>query len=155
MNLFQRQYSYLLLTALLGAPIQAQATCRLTDLSWLLATWQMPTEKGQVLEAWQQVSDNSYEGRGWSIKQGEVSRSEDLRLVQMQDKIFYLAKVTENPMPVPFLLTTCSANQAIFENPEHDYPQRLHYQLEGTDTLDVKVEDLNGKGFALRFQKRH
>lgn len=44
----------------------------------------------------------------------------------------------------------CSASEAVFVNPAHDFPQRLHYQRE-QNKLVVRVESMQGEGFTLRF----
>lgn len=130
----------------------AQSSCQLDELRWLVGQWQMDSEQGQVFESWQQVSPLSFEGRGWRVQHHQVTASEALRLVQMQDQVFYLAKVTENPMPVAFLLVACDETMAVFENPQHDFPQRLTYRQRENSQLQVRVEDLDGAGFELLLQ---
>ncbi|MGH8494761.1 MAG: DUF6265 family protein, partial [Gammaproteobacteria bacterium] len=39
-----------------------------------------------------------------------------------------------------FLLVSASGNRAVFENPAHDYPQRIIYWLENDDILAARIE---------------
>jgi hypothetical protein len=81
--------------------------------------------------------------------------TESLRLVAMSDEIFFIAKVASNPLPVAFKLTQCANKIAVFENPHHDFPQTLSYQLiqssQGDKQLKVKVFAANNPGFEINF----
>ena len=68
----------------------------------------------------------------------------------MQDQLFFLAKVNGNDLPVAFKATKCSGNSIQFENPKHDFPQRLIY-TRGKNSLKVEVSDEQGKGFSMAF----
>ncbi len=66
--------------------------------------------------------------------------------------------VTYNPQPmggpsVSFTLVRWAPGEAVFENPEHDHPQRIVYRLEGEGRLTARVELLDG-GRAQRFEMR-
>ena len=104
---------------------------------------------------------DSWEGYGETASNGEsaadrsVLEREALRLVNMGDEIFYLAKVAHNALPVAFKLVDCGDDWAVFENPDHDFPRRLEYRIAGNG-MDVHVSDglADGKGFTLRFTRR-
>ena len=85
----------------------------------------------RVRKRWHRISDATFEGESItnSVTDGEVVNFEMLRLVEMSDSVFYIAKVTHNDLPVPFRLTQCSDGIAVFENPDHDAPQRVIYRL--------------------------
>jgi hypothetical protein len=42
----------------------------------------------------------------------------------------------------PFRLTGLSATEAVFENPQHDYPQRIIYRKSG-NRLDARIEGVD------------
>ncbi|MEM8933092.1 MAG: DUF6265 family protein [Acidobacteriota bacterium] len=126
---------------------EASSACSsLADIDWIVGRW--VAEDGSSGESWTRVSPSTFEGVG---RVG--STEESLRLVEMSGQVFFLAKVDHNPMPTPFHATTCSAEQAVFENPEHDFPRRLDYQRDG-DSLTVTVSDGETRGFQLRWQRR-
>jgi hypothetical protein len=132
----------------------ASAACQsLTELNWILGDWISKSEKTDTHESWHQLSELTFEGKGLSFnKQGQQTSLEDLRLLNMQGEIYYLAKVSHNPLPVAFKAISCDANQVVFENPHHDFPNRLLYVLKVTGSMEVTVSDLQGKGFTLQFQ---
>lgn len=139
---------------------------RLEAVSWLLGDWQHSNDSLIIGERWQRISPTTFEGLGTSEPRTEAEgsqishpkSSESLRLVQMSDEVFYLAKVTSNPLPVAFKLTQCTDTLAVFTNPAHDFPQTLSYQLhisaQGDRQLKVKVFAAHNPGFEVDFKAR-
>lgn len=132
----------------------ASAACQsLTELNWILGDWISKSEKTDSHESWHQFSELTFEGRGLNFnKGGQQTSSEDLRLLAMQGEIYYLAKVSHNPLPVAFKAINCDEHQVLFENAEHDFPNKLLYSLQEDGSLQVKVSDLTGKGFTVEFK---
>jgi hypothetical protein len=132
----------------------AQPCDSLDSLEWITGEW--IAEHGDVItrEKWVKVSDRSFEGVGGITRKtsGETS-GETLRLVEMSDEIFFIAKVAQNPLPVAFKLTHCPAGVAVFENAAHDFPKKLEYRLESEASLVVTVSDGADKGFQLHFSR--
>ncbi len=128
----------------------------LNNLQWLLGTWSRTNAKGTSFETWEKVADDLY--RGFGTAQAQDSRQirllESLLLTQMSDDIFYIAKVAENPFPVSFKLTSWSETHAIFENLEHDFPQKLDYRLKAVNKLQVIVSGEADRTFTLLFDKQ-
>ncbi len=126
----------------------------LSSLEWLLGTWQEESSRGITFETWTRVSPRTFEGVGemQSAESGERVTTETLRIVEMSGDIFYMAYVSHNPNPVPFKLTQSSDRAAVFENPDHDFPTKLEYNLLAPDRLTVAVS--NGeRGFEISFTK--
>jgi hypothetical protein len=50
------------------------------------------------------------------------------------------------------MATTASDATVVFENPEHDFPQRVGYKRNGSDALDAWIEgQANGKSRRVDF----
>lgn len=149
--------SWLCLTSSAGAD-----ECRsLSVVEWILGEWTTSPNRVFTHEVWHRVSDATFEGESTTktVTSDEVVNYETLRLVAMSDGVFYIAKVTHNDLPVPFRLTKCSKNFAVFENPVHDAPQRLIYRLldnstQGAQALEVRVEGDEMNDFSLVFHKK-
>jgi hypothetical protein len=170
-------FSCLCLVSMLHSPVVLADDCsRLDTISWLLGDWQQSSDKLIISEHWQQTSPMTYEGLGMSERRLAVTEpaatdaaqldnkpalnsaasiTESLRLVAMSDEVFFIAKVSSNPLPVAFKLSQCSDTLAVFENPQHDFPQTLSYQLiktpQGDKRLKVKVFADNNAGFEINF----
>ncbi len=136
--------------------------CRSLDaVEWVLGEWTTSPTRVVIREHWRRVSDATFEGASTttSVSDGQIVNDETLRLVAMSDGVFYIAKVTENDLPVPFRLTQCSDGIAVFENLTHDAPQRLIYRLLDVPVhgdgpiMQVTVEGDAMKDFTLLFQR--
>ncbi|MFH0734869.1 MAG: DUF6265 family protein [bacterium] len=105
-------------------------------------------------ETWEEILDNTFRGKGINIDNttNKIMDYEDLLLVQMDNDIFYIAKVSKNEFPVPFKLTAVSKNQVVFENPNHDFPQKIIYSLLEPNKLKVEVK-AGENGFVINFIK--
>lgn len=125
--------------------------------AWLAGQWQSaPDPKGGYWqEEWRLLDADNWQGRGRQYdSRGTLLGAEDLRLVRMDGQWFYLAKVSHNARPVAFGLQHCDGTALKFENPQHDFPQSLHYRLLADQRLEVVVADLAGKSFILNYSKK-
>lgn len=147
----------LLLIGLIGgcATGENHATGSLDSLEWLLGDWQRLNERAIRTESWVQVAPGVFRGVGRSNdpETGAERFSESLLLYATDDSITYMARVAENPLPVPFVMTESSDTHAVFENPSHDFPRRLRYQLTQPCELVITVDDGAGDGFTIEFQR--
>jgi hypothetical protein len=144
------------------SPSAMADVCRsLSAVEWMLGDWARTGETTVIRETWHRASDDTFEGDSItsSIADGDVLAYESLRLVAMSEGVFYIAKVAEHELPVPFRLTRCTDNVAVFENPDHDAPKRLTYDrsMSGdkkfTTTFEVTLEGEGMKPFTLRFDR--
>ena len=114
------------------------------ELRDLDGTWFMPTDRGDRLEAWTIQDDSTYIGRGMRIKpeNGDTVTLETLRLELRDTSIIYYAIVRgqNQNKPVPFRLTTADYDGYVFENPNHDDPQKIRYLLLGKREMQVFTE---------------
>jgi hypothetical protein len=118
----------LLLTA---CSVQAQSD--LSKLNWLNGTWNRTNAKPgrSGVEIWQKVSNTEMVGKGVSLKGADTAFVEKLKIIIKGNDIFYVADVPENKEPVLFKLTSLTANNLTFENPQHDFPKKISYELNG------------------------
>jgi len=87
-------------------------------------------------------------GMGRTIKSGKAVDWEFMRIEERGTDIFYLAKPKENAGETPFKLIRSSAAEAVFENPEHDFPQRVIYRLAKSGNLEARIEGTTSDGKA-------
>lgn len=147
----------LLLACAHMAPARADAPpcSNLASVAWLLGTWHAESRDALITETWVTVSGTTYEGHGVtrSRADGRLRDSEDLRLLEMGDGVFYVAKVAHNERPVAFRLTSCSDGKLVFENPAHDFPRRIEYRRVDDGRFEAHVSDGADRGFRLVFSR--
>lgn len=131
----------------------ADCTC-LDELAWMAGQWESRSGGSRISEVWTRVSKLSFEGLGEvrTVPGDDLKTREALRLVSMSGHLYYIAKVAHNPLPVAFALTECGKHSAVFENPDHDFPTRIAYQLTDAGQMVVDVQGPDGKGFSIRFE---
>ena len=138
----------LLISLLISTNVNANTCSSLTQLNWLIGEWQTDKSASFVNEIWQKVSDDTFEGQGKTN-----SSSESLRLVKMTDEVFYLAKVSHNPLPVAFKLSHCKNKQFVFENMQHDFPNKIEYRQINSNVLQVIVSGKAEKSFTIQLYR--
>lgn len=123
-------------------PIVLGPVSSLDAFAWLEGSWTRWVKGGDVVETWKRVSEDTMEGTATLIRGEESVVTEVLRLERYGDEIFYLAKPRENAMPTPFKLVS-SGTRFAFENPEHDFPQRIVYVRAGDTGIRVRIEGMD------------
>lgn len=125
--------SLLCLVLLVGAASTVTAAAaELASLDWLLGNWQRSGMAAGMsgAEHWRRQAD-ALEGEGRSYRQGELRFQERLRIIDEGGQLYYVADVAGNPAPVRFALVEQGAQSVVFENLQHDFPQRIAYQRNG------------------------
>lgn len=130
----------------------AQDCFSLSALEKLTGHWEEKNKDQITQEKWQRVSSNSFEGEGVVFDNlGKKKNFETLRLVEMSGEIFYIAKVSDNNFPTSFRLTSCIDTKFTFENPDHDFPQKISYNFLDLNRLLVQVSSNQNEGFSIEF----
>lgn len=144
------------LTLLFAGTIAAHAQSApagIADLKWLAGCWESNNAEKKLLisEQWMKPAGGMMIGAGRTVRDGKTVDFEFVRIVEEPDGIFYIAKPKSNPGETRFKLIKSSAAEAIFENPAHDFPQRVMYRRDG-DRLAARIEGIqNGKTRGLDF----
>ena len=106
-------------------------------LKWLSGNWEGQTSTGTYIETWT-WADNKLHGAAFRVSQGDTTFSETLRIEEFQGELYYITKVTDQQ--VWFKARSVSGREAIFENLNHDFPQRFIYTKKSNDELLVRAE---------------
>ncbi len=116
------------------------------NLQWLNGTWENKTARGSIYESWQKINDSVMTGRSYAIRNGDTLVFEQIRLVREQGQVFYIpvVKNQNGGLPVRFKLVAVSASGMVFENPEHDFPQRITYNRNSPDELVAEISGNRG-----------
>ena len=99
-------------------------------------------------ECWNFENDSTFIGKSYIISNtNDTSFLESITLTKINHDIFYLPIVKDENVnkPIPFKLTSHKNSIFIFENPEHDFPQKIIYNLSSYNMLLASIEgNLNG-----------
>ena len=122
----------------------ATQTVTLADIAWIAGDWQTAGGRAQVEEHWTQVAGGSMMGMSRTVAGEKTVEFEYLRIEQRADGIYYVAHPKARCPGTDFKLTRASATEAVFENPQHDFPKRITYRNGADDSLTATVD--GGKG---------
>ena len=79
---------------------------------------------------------------------------EYLRIEQRADGVYYVAHPKARCPGTDFKLTKASATEAVFENPQHDFPKRIIYRKTGDDSLTASIDGGEGtKAMSFSFRR--
>ena len=128
----------------------------LNDLEWVLGEWRAESDGALVYESWTAEEDAVLRGVGWRVEDGDTVFGERLRIEEVDGRIDYIADVEHNEDEVPFTLASVIGDVFVFENAEHDWPQRIIYIRKSGDAMVVVVEgtdDGKDRSFELVFTR--
>ena len=131
------------LVLLLSAFVQTADNKKIfKQLCKLEGTWIMKTKKGLLGEEWVKISDKHLQNRGFMIKGLDTIVTETVALQLAENGILYTSTVRgqNEHQPVAFTLTSAANNVFVFENPAHDFPKRITYQLVKSDSLYAWID---------------
>lgn len=117
---------------------------KLQKMEWLVGSWEQKLPEGILTENWTKTNDSTYTGESYFIKQKDTLHSEKIVLTQKNDAVLYIPTVTgqNNDEPVTFTMTSEAENTFSFENPTHDYPQKITYKKINDTSL---IATISGK----------
>lgn len=130
-----------------------QPTAKIDDFAAMAGCWERGDKaKGSlVTEMWMKPAGNSILGVGRTVRAGKTVDHEFMRIEQRDDGVFFIAKPKANPTETEFKLKCSNATEAVFENLNHDFPQRVIYKF-SSNALTGRIEGTrNGKTSAIDF----
>jgi hypothetical protein len=119
-------------------------TRQLAKADWLVGTWENKSPYGNLSESWLKENDSVYKGQSFFIKGKDTIHSEAIVLSELKGEVNYSPQVKgqNNDKPVDFKMTSATDKQLVFENPAHDFPQKITYTKITNDSL---VAEISGK----------
>ncbi len=100
------------------------------DFQWLIGTWEKQNTRpgSATFESWE-FKNGEYFGMGVTTKAKDTVFVEKLRIAKVNGSWNYIADVSQNAQPTYFKITSFTKDGFISENPEHDFPKKIEYQL--------------------------
>ncbi len=124
----------------------------LAKLAWLGGCWKSESGEPGSGEYWMPLAGGTLIGVSRTIKDGKTVAFEFLQIRADSDgKLAYFAQPS-GQSPASFPLLRISDTEAVFEDLQHDFPQRIVYRLEGKSRLAARIEGTaNGKLRVIEF----
>lgn len=110
------------------------------QLDWISGCWVMDDGKERTEESWMKPAGKSLIGMSRTVAGGKTVHSESIQIREANGQIAYIVALGMGAKPTVFKLIKASDNEAVFENPEHDFPQRIIYRRESMEALFARIE---------------
>jgi hypothetical protein len=140
----------IVLALTVSPPAIAQATPRIASLSWLTGCLEMRRGNRVVEEQRMAERSGTMIGMGRSVGPRGLADYELTVIQEDAGRLLYVAHPRRQPVAT-FVARVATSDSVLFENPEHDFPQRVGYRRVGADTVLAWIEGTN-KGKAERFE---
>lgn len=131
-----------LCAVILVAQLQA---ADVNQLTWITGCWSMQQGAVTIEERWTPPVGGQMMGVARTIRAGKVVAREFMVIDTEPAGIFYAPRIGTPDAAVRFKLTTQTDTEVIFENPTHDFPQRVLYR-KTPDGLSARIDGTNLDG---------
>ena len=135
----------------IALPTPAKAA--IGDMAWLAGAWvgKRGAEGARSIEErWSPPLGGAMLAVSRTVSRDKMVAFEFLRIVERDGGLVYIAQ-PGGAAPTEFVLTEVSKTRAVFENPRHDYPQRIVYELSAEGGLSASIGFTKG-GKPQRFE---
>ena len=132
----------MILTVLAAAGVLATGVADVAQLDWLAGAWRQEKDGVTVRETWLAPQDGTMAGVSQTNRPGRPTQVEYMKITAEPAGATFTAILPGQP-PTPFVLRPGKADEAVFENLAHDFPQRVIYRRCGPD-LCARIEGMVG-----------
>src|SRR5687768_12520025 len=105
------------------------AASRLGQLDWLAGSWAADSAGTRIEEHWMTPRGGMMVGMHRDVIRGRAVSFEFFRIVEDTSGIAYLTSPGGRPA-IRFPLKELAERRIVFENPTHDFPQRILYWID-------------------------
>ena len=146
-------FAMVALLTLDGPAQDASSTAKptLDSLSWIAGHWGSERNGRLTEESWMAPKGGLMLGVNRSVTQTGKTSFEFLRIQVVRDKIVYYAS-PGGSQPTAFPLKSVEENVAVFENPKHDFPQRIIYRLQEGQMVARIEGKINGNDRSMEWK---
>jgi hypothetical protein len=103
-------------------------------------------------ELWLPPAGGAMLGLHRDVAGGRMVSFEFLRIEETERGLVYLSQPRGGPV-TPFHAAQVTGKRVVFENPEHDFPQRILYWLDEEGALHARIEGKDkGKDAAMEWR---
>lgn len=122
-----------------GAGTGARAA-DISQLAWLGGCWKSETAEPGSGEHWLPLAGGTLLGMSRTVKQGKTVEFEFMQIRAVENGQIAFIAMPSGQRATVFPMLRLGETEAVFENPKHDFPQRVIYQLEGGTRLRARIE---------------
>lgn len=109
-------------------------------MAWLAGCWRGHFGEAGTVEHWLPPAGGTLLGMSRTVKNGRTVEFEFLQIRPLADGTLALLPQPSGRPATVFRLRSSGPQEAVFENPEHDFPQRIAYARPEPSHLVARIE---------------
>ena len=112
----------------------------ISDLAWLSGCWISTNQEEGNGEQWMSPAGGMMLGVNRTVSDGKAVAFEFMRIVETEDGGLVFIASPSGQSTAGFALVSVNDHEVVFENPDHDFPQRVIYRLISDEELLGRIE---------------
>jgi hypothetical protein len=130
----------------------ADESKKIEGLAWLQGCWSGEGKDRSYTEQWMKPAAQTMIGMSRTIVKDKTVAYEFLLIRQEANGDIVLIAKPSGQKEATFKMTKLADREVVFENPDHDFPQRISYRSPETGVLNAQIDgQLNGKTRSIDF----
>ncbi len=121
---------------------RAPVAATIDTLAWLAGDWSGTRRTSSIEERWSPPAGGALLATSRTVKGGKMVAFEFLRIVERDATLVYVAQ-PGGQTATEFTLVEQDGTRAVFENPRHDFPQRIAYERVD-EQLSAEISFIDG-----------
>ncbi len=138
LSLFRMKWFSLIIILSFWGCSSSPKQIELNDFEKMLGQWKFVDGQSVFVETWKKEPTRMI-GTGYMLQGKDTAFGEKLIVEFVNDKLVYIADV-KGQNPVMFTCTAQTSGSWIFENTDHDFPNKISYNLISAHKLTVILE---------------
>jgi hypothetical protein len=126
-----------------AGPVPVPHRGDISAAAWLAGCWELQVGARVSHEHWMAPAGGAMLGMSRTIVRDTLREYEFLRIAPVEGRLTYVA-VPSGQRETAFAATALTDTLLVFENPAHDFPQRILYRRIGADSLVARIEGTRG-----------
>jgi hypothetical protein len=116
------------------------ARADISKLDWMTGCWSLVGQDTGSIEQWSRPAGATMLGFSRVVSNGNTVAFEYLRIVDEGNDVIALIASPSGQETTRFEMIEMTAQKVVFENPDHDFPQRIIYRLDDDGNLAGRIE---------------
>ena len=125
-----------------GVALAQEPSPKVADLAWIAGCWEGGGGDTQFQEQWMRPKGRSMLGMSRTVRNDTTLSYEFLRIHQETDGIYYTS-IPSGQVEASFKLVKFEARKVEFENRDHDFPQKITYELDKKGKFKATISGHN------------
>ncbi|MBG9389895.1 DUF6265 family protein [Caenimonas aquaedulcis] len=120
------------------------AQSELSRVAWLAGCWRAADAEAGTEEHWMSPAGDSMLGMGRTVKQGRTVSHEFMQIRPGPGGALTFFAMPSGKPPDAFPVLRLGEREVVFENLQHEFPQRVMYRMESETRLAARIEGMRG-----------